>query len=558
MGSLKLMRRFFPLVALLAALAFAATASGKTLFVIKGKGWGHGVGLSQYGAYGLARGYGDADPHTYQQILAHYFPGTTLQNRRGASVKVLLAGGRRTVTVRSGAPFTIRDGDRSKTHPPGAAEVTKTSTGRIKVEGIRGTFDPRAIFGPTTRHLKLGTAPYRGDFIISISNGRLRVVNRLGIDAYVRGVVTLESPAAWGDHGAQAALDAQAVVARSYALYKKAHGGGNCGGVLCATTSDQVYGGVNAETANGVEAVKATAGKVVVYNGEIAQTFYSSSSGGRTAASVDTWGGNLPYLTSVQDPADLNAANPNRTWVVERTPRKLQSQLSLNRVPANAFVSERASGRAREITAKKGGWTQRVRESPITSAFGSEYFRAALGIRSGRIWIGVQAIRADKREVACKEAVRLNVFARDVGSVSVQQRKATGSTWTNIRLNKIDATHWRTTRHPCVSVDYRVKSDLATGPKIHVRVSPDVAFDASQRSDVLSGKVNPLLAGIPVAVERRTDSGWTLAAVTALLADGSFRAPLDVEEGVYRARVVPPAWTGMVPAYSPTLTVVTN
>jgi hypothetical protein len=83
-----------------------------------------------------------------------------------------------------------------------------------------------------------------------------------------------------------------------------------------------------------------------------------------------------------------------------------------------------------------------------------------------------------------------------------------------------------------------------------------VAFDSAQKSDALTGKVNPLLAGTPVTVERQTRAGWVFAAGTTLQPDGSFRAAFDVEEGVYRARVVPPGSTGMVTGLSPVLHVV--
>src|SRR5688500_7045219 len=160
----------------------------------------------------------------------------------------------------------------------------------------------------------LGSTRYRGDLRISVVGGSLRAVNRVGIDNYIRGVVTRESPAWWGDVGAQEAIEAQAVTARSYALYTLEHGGGKCSGFLCPDVRDQVYGGYSSETANRHEAVNATAGVVVEHSNAIAQTFFSSSSGGRTAASADVWGGSVPYLQSEDDPADLNSDNPNRIW----------------------------------------------------------------------------------------------------------------------------------------------------------------------------------------------------------------------------------------------------
>jgi SpoIID/LytB domain protein len=550
------MRRSSLLVALLAVLALASGAEAKTLFVLKGKGNGHGVGMSQWGAYGLAIGYAVDHPHTYQEILAHYFQDTKLGNRSGASVLVSLASGRSSVTIGSGAAFEVSDSDRTASHDAGSAEVKKNSAGRIKVEGIRGAFDSPATFAPTTRPMKLGSMRYRGKLIVKIVSGRLQVLNRVGIDAYARGVVTLESLDSWGDEGAQEALNAQAVAARSYGLYKFLHGGGNCGGALCPDTRDQVYGGIAGETANGNEAVDATLGKVVTYAGDVAETFFSSSSGGHTAASVDTWGGDLAYLQSVSDPADLNPSNPHRSWVVLRTASEFQRQLSLERRPTDAVISQRASGRARAIMAKSGSWSQTVTDSPTTSAFGSEYFRGALGLKSGRFWLGVQAIRADKSSVQCGDRVRLYVFAHDVGSVSAQQRPAGSSTWTSISLNKIDATHWKATRRPCTSMDYRVVSGQATGPKIHVSVSPSIAFAATQQADGLDGRITPIVPGSLVTVERRGTDGWEPVAYATVGEDGTFDTEFPVSEGVYRATVSPLAPGGFLPGYTRKLTVV--
>ena len=210
MGSLKLMRRFLPLVALLAVLVLAESASARTLFVINGNGWGHGVGLSQYGAYGMARGLGVDGPKTWRQIIAHYFHNTTIGDR-GGDVSVLLADNRSSVTI--GDRFRVEAGARSVSHL-GDSVVTKTSTGRIKVSGISKSFASPATFFPTGGPLHLGAKHYRGQLIVRAVGGGVRVVNRLGIDAYVRGVVTNESPASWGDVGAQEALNAQAVAAR--------------------------------------------------------------------------------------------------------------------------------------------------------------------------------------------------------------------------------------------------------------------------------------------------------------------------------------------------------
>src|SRR5204862_305575 len=122
-----------------------------------------------------------------------------------------------------------------------------------------------------------------------------------------RGVVPWEMPHDWRAD----ALRAQAVAARSYALATLKHGETFD---VYADTRDQVYGGIRAETPQTNEAVGATAGQVLTWRGRVAITYYFSSSGGRTASSVDglPWAPRVPYLVSVPDPYD--SASPNHTW----------------------------------------------------------------------------------------------------------------------------------------------------------------------------------------------------------------------------------------------------
>jgi stage II sporulation protein D len=543
MGSLKLMRRLLPLVALLAALTFAASGSAATLFVIKGKGWGHGVGMSQWGAYGKAR-----QGATWREIVRHYYRNTSIGERSG-TIRVFLAGGRSSVNIGSQAAFKVG----SKTHASGSPRVRPTPNGRIKVGGIENSFASPVTFRPIGSPLKLHGSPYHGTFKVSVVGGLLRVVNVVGLEDYVAGVVTHESPAWWGDVGAQAALKAQAVAARSYALA----GPGHCpGGTYCPDTSDQVYGPISSETANGRAAVQATAHKVILHAGAVAKAYFYSSSGGQTAASADVWGGNPGYLESVNDSADLKffgagQTNPNRSWRALFSPKELGSLLGTPN-PRNALVTKRGSGRVRALRVS-GPWGSH------TFSELAEYFRIELGLKSSRFWMGVQSITADKHEVRCGRAVRLEVFAHDVGgSIAVEQRKESSSTWTRISLNKVNRTHWRTTRHPCTSMVYRVKSAHAVGPSVHVKVTPDVAFDGVQHSGALAGKANPLLAGSPVTVQRYVLGNWTPVASATLQGDGSFSAAFDVQEGVYRAKIVPPPSTDLGTGFSPVLHVVAS
>ena len=136
------------------------------------------------------------------------------------------------------------------------------------------------------------------------SDGR-DTVNVLGLEDYVRGVVTREMPASWPAQ----AVAAQAVAARTYAVRSRAGAAGRTYDV-CDTTACQVYGGAAGESAAGSAAVSATAGTILTWQGAPALTMYSSSNGGR-ALGVD----GIPYLVDQRDPHDDWAPNPNHTWM---------------------------------------------------------------------------------------------------------------------------------------------------------------------------------------------------------------------------------------------------
>ena len=92
-------------IAFVVALSCAAAAQPAAKFVIKGRGWGHGLGLAQYGAYGFARDGG----RDYRWILDHYYTGTTLGTSGVGRVRVLLAAGAGSLSIGSPAAFTVRD-----------------------------------------------------------------------------------------------------------------------------------------------------------------------------------------------------------------------------------------------------------------------------------------------------------------------------------------------------------------------------------------------------------------------------------------------------------------
>jgi stage II sporulation protein D len=522
------MRRLSLLLALTLTLACVPVASGKTLFVLTGRGWGHAVGMSQWGAYGMAK-----QGATYQQILAHYYRQTTIGSRAGRTIGVLLADGRTAVTIGSASSFKVA----ARTHAAGSATVTKTSTGRIKVQGLSGSFASPVTFSPGASPLRLGSARYRGTLVVSVRNGRLRVVNRVGLESYLRGVVPRESPSWWP----AAALRAQAVAARSYALSS----GGHCGGGLfCSGVSDQVYGGLDGETSTTNSAVAATAGRVVVYKGSVAQTFFSSSTGGRTASSADTWGTSLPYLQSVADPADLNADNPNRFWRVLRSARQMRSSLGLPRTPRDGTAQRNSSDRVSGLRFTGPGW--------VTPVEGGDSLRWRLNIRSNRFWLGVLRITPQRTRVVIGDRVSLGVLVRNLGSGKLARRPRGAVSWIHVAdVSGAKSLSFK----PGRSTTYRLTARGVSTTQL-VKVAARINFNSKQSAGGLGGVVRPLtLAGRTVVVQRRVNGVWRQADTATVASNGSWRARFTVRAGVYRAFVTPPWSSGLVRGVSPTLTI---
>jgi SpoIID/LytB domain protein len=170
----------------------------------------------------------------------------------------------------------------------------------------------------------------------------------LPLESYLRGLG--EVPSSWGASGGQAALEAQAIIARGYVLGRNRS--------TCATAACQVYVGYDKELEAGgdlwVRAVTGTAGRYLeAPGGGFAQTFYSSSHGGRTEASQDSWayGGAVPYLVSVDDPWSLDAVNPMRSWtaVASNAEFRRVTGLGLSRVERVEILTRTAGGSPRTI-----------------------------------------------------------------------------------------------------------------------------------------------------------------------------------------------------------------
>ncbi|GGG83517.1 SpoIID/LytB domain-containing protein [Paenibacillus radicis (ex Gao et al. 2016)] len=148
---------------------------------------------------------------------------------------------------------------------------------------------------------------YRGEFELSEFNGKLAVVNELPFEHYLYSVVGAEMVASWPLE----ALKSQAVAARTYALYQ---GFGFQIAHVVDSVNSQVYSGTGTEKAATIQAVDATAGEVILYNGKLIEALFSSNAGGQSADAKEIWGNSVAYLQTVPSPADAASEKSLYGW----------------------------------------------------------------------------------------------------------------------------------------------------------------------------------------------------------------------------------------------------
>ncbi len=174
--------------------------------------------------------------------------------------------------------------------------------------------------------LQVNGTLYRGTWKIAASReGRLVAYNLVDLEEYLYGVVPKEMPPAWPDE----ALKAQAVVSRTFARYQKEANSARDHDIS-ATTASQVYGGVAAETDRTRRAVDATRGRILLYGGRPALTYFHANSGGMTEDARHVWRVAVPYLQSIPD--EPSARAPGASWAAFLTFRQIRDALHRNGV----------------------------------------------------------------------------------------------------------------------------------------------------------------------------------------------------------------------------------
>lgn len=308
------------LLAVLLPFGASAPAQGSSDFTISGKGWGHGVGMSQYGAYGRA-----SDGQSYQQILDFYYPGTSLQTQTmPADLRVLLATTGSTTVTPTGGATSIWAGDTKIFKETTTQPITVTRNGsKFNITHGGSSLCPSGGCAVDHVHVdfKNGNPAKVSATGRSYSWGRITftrssssmyvVIDRLPMERYLYGLG--EMPSSWPAE----ALKAQAVAARSYALEavqrRRAASSWTRPWDLYASTQDQAFVGTGQEVAAWTSQVDATAGILATSGGRPIQAFYSSSHGGHSELSSYVFSASLPYLPAQTDSYD-SFKNPYDTW----------------------------------------------------------------------------------------------------------------------------------------------------------------------------------------------------------------------------------------------------
>lgn len=413
------MNRRYPaiiVVFLIGALLAPSPARAGRVVTITGGGWGHGMGMSQYGAYGRA-----LNGQPAEAILEHYYSGAQVGKKKMPTIRVGLLQERNGVSMTS-APFPGGSGDVtwkiSGEQEPLASgnsgtnwRVEPSSTGgmRLYKDGEQIRREGTGVFGGTSKPLLLvyerhGSVIDVADKTYNYALGRLefgtyatdrcdpsfclRLVLSLTMQKYLYGLG--EVPSSWP----AGALRSQAIAGRTYAYEKWTRSGSHrypCDCTVYDSTLDQAYAGDGKRTGSGSywdewqAAVDSSKGEVITYDGAPIQALYSSSSGGHTENNENVWGGTpLPYLRGVSDKPDNVSANPNHRWdpvtmSFAAFEKKLQSAYGIGSLKEFKLVKPfGVSGRVTVVNSDGSGGVKIVGSSKTVRVSGWS-FRTAFG-----------------------------------------------------------------------------------------------------------------------------------------------------------------------------------
>lgn len=578
---------------LLLASPSAAGASESTLVNISGRGWGHGIGMSQFGAAGYAR-----HGWSYKAILKHYYKGVSFGKTSNRYVRVLLASGHARVRVTSSRGYKATSGTRTVSISGGVeAELSWDGSYRLAAGSKVWVFSKPVTFKPGTQLVRLynsnangwrgdGGARYRGTLRAIHVSGGFRIVNRLRLEGYLFGVVPRESPSSWP----QAALRAQAVAARSYAVRGiKDQGDFD----LYCTTASQVYNGYDGEAVSTNTAVKATAGVVPTYGGRPIVAYFFSTSGGHTENIENVWGGSpVGYLKGVTDPYDT--ASPYHVW--PDAPLRWSDDKVTSKLGAySASNPSGVRGAFRTIYVTKRGASPRVVRAYVIGVDGDVQhaasrasgwtLRGKLGLRDS--WFSVRTMsvapaKADDTKIVYGERVTLE--GRTYPTIGTDKRVKLfylrDGVWKSVTVAKSRTIRRSftmsdggvTTTGRYVTYSFRAAPGRATtyyfaygasrSPRTTVRVRPVVTLaaeppvTAAGQPVALAGTVVPLsTAGAQITLQELVGTTWLDVGETTIAGDGSYAFEWPAVEGTHTFRAHLPAGEQLLAASSAAVTV---
>jgi stage II sporulation protein D len=493
-----------------AAPATTDVSTAPSVVAFTGHGWGHGLGLSQWGAHGYAQ-----HGWTYDRILAHYYPGTTLGTSPVASIRVLVASEKK-VTLASVTPWTAVDANGAKL----------TLDPRTLTLGSDLTVDGTALAPPVRltgkQPLSVDGRPYRGRLSIVVDGALLDVVDTVGLEQYLKGVVPAEMPSGWEPE----ALKAQAVAARSYALANRAKGRPFD---LYGDTRSQAYGGVAAESPTASAAVDATKGQVVLYHGKVADTLFFSTSGGRTASALESTGIDVPYLVPVADPYD--SLSPYHDWgPVLFDAAAVAKELKLSAPIDDLTATDGASGRVKSVVVSS------TDDSQVTLT--GNQLRGALGLRSTWFAPALLQLQPTTRRMTYGGAVTLSGVVRGADAVSLEA-KPVGLGWAAADPVTPDGSGaYASIVKPQVSTWYRLAWGTARAGLAKITVAARISAVVTPTG--VQGTLRPVAPGSPIQLQQRqADGSWTTISSTTADAASAWAFGGAPAAGTYRVRGVP-------------------
>lgn len=222
---------------------------------------------------------------------------------RAETMRVILTETKGVARITSTRPFSVMSGSRRISVEP-AYQVAEISARRGIVINRNDSLQKVLTLSPERgAKLFVNGTPYLGAIIIRVKNSGIAVINEVELEQYLQGVIPSEMPTDWP----MEALKTQAVISRTYALYQKRKNKGNDYD-LPASVLGQVYKGDSVYNSRAVEAIADTKRLVAMYDGEVAVTFFHSTSAGPTEDAQERWGIDMPYLKGVSCPLDFSSS----------------------------------------------------------------------------------------------------------------------------------------------------------------------------------------------------------------------------------------------------------